>query len=65
MQATWVVIAALLGFVGVALGAFGAHGLAAHFKQHPGLENTFKTGVLYHLYQMLLANRRRMDCEGK
>jgi uncharacterized membrane protein YgdD (TMEM256/DUF423 family) len=46
-------IAAVLGFLGVALGAFGAHSLAAHFEKYPNRENTFKTGVQYHLYHAL------------
>ena len=44
-----VVTAAIFGFLGVALGAFGAHGLAAHFAAHPDLEPTFETAVQYHL----------------
>lgn len=42
-------IAALVGFLGVALGAFGAHGLKAQLEAAPnGLEH-WKTAVLYHL----------------
>ena len=44
-----VVAAAIFGFLGVALGAFGAHGLAAHFAANPDLEPTFETAVQYHL----------------
>ena len=40
-------IAALLGFLGVALGAFGAHGLAGTLKQH-GTTGTWEKAVLYH-----------------
>ena len=41
-------IAALMGFIGVALGAFGAHGLSKRFA---GTENMdiWKTAVFYHL----------------
>ena len=40
--------AGLLGLTGVALGAFGAHGLKATLAATGGLEN-WKTAVLYHL----------------
>ena len=40
-------LAAILGFLGVALGAFGAHGLREHLA--PGMLEVYKTGVLYHL----------------
>jgi uncharacterized membrane protein YgdD (TMEM256/DUF423 family) len=39
--------AGALGFLGVALGAFGAHGLRDHLA--PGMLEVYKTGVLYHL----------------
>ena len=39
--------AAIIGFLGVALGAFGAHGLEGKISDKL-LEN-YKTGVLYHL----------------
>ena len=51
---------ALLGLTGVALGAFGAHGLKATFDVTGGLEN-WKTAVLYQLIHavalLALANR--------
>ena len=40
-------IAALAGFLGVALGAFGAHGLKAIVP--PDLMTVYQTGVQYHL----------------
>lgn len=40
-------LAGLLGAVGVALGAFGAHGLRDRLP--PNLLDVYKTGVLYHL----------------
>ena len=40
-------LAGALGFLGVALGAFGAHGLREHLA--PGMLEVYKTGVLYHL----------------
>jgi len=42
------VAAGLLGFSGVALGAFGAHGLKATLAATGGLEN-WKTAVLYQM----------------
>jgi uncharacterized membrane protein YgdD (TMEM256/DUF423 family) len=44
-------LAALLGFSGVALGAFGAHGLRD--RMTPGLLEVYRTGVLYHLIHAL------------
>jgi uncharacterized membrane protein YgdD (TMEM256/DUF423 family) len=44
-------IAALLGGLGVALGAFGAHALSARLT--PALLATFETGVRYHFYHAL------------
>jgi uncharacterized membrane protein YgdD (TMEM256/DUF423 family) len=41
-------IAALFGFLGVALGAFGAHGLESVFKQN-GLGDRWETASFYHL----------------
>ena len=43
----WLKLASVLGFAGVALGAFGAHGLRQ--KLTPELMNAYQTGVLYHL----------------
>jgi uncharacterized membrane protein YgdD (TMEM256/DUF423 family) len=40
-------VAGVLGFLGVALGAFGAHGLRERLA--PGMLDVYKTGVLYHL----------------
>jgi uncharacterized membrane protein YgdD (TMEM256/DUF423 family) len=44
-------IAAILGFLGVALGAFGAHGLRN--RVGPEMLEIWKTGVLYHLAHAL------------
>jgi uncharacterized membrane protein YgdD (TMEM256/DUF423 family) len=41
-------IAAIFGFFGVALGAFGAHGLKTLLENH-GMLDTWKTASLYHL----------------
>lgn len=42
-----------LGFLAVAIGAFGAHGLKKHFETHPDLLTIFETGVQYHMYHAL------------
>lgn len=42
-----IMTAGILGFLGVALGAFGAHGLKAVLS--PAMLETFRTGVTYHL----------------
>lgn len=47
----WLKIAATLGLTGVALGAFGAHGLRQRLT--PELLNAYQTGVLYHLLHAL------------
>lgn len=49
----FVALAAVFGFLGVALGAFGAHGLAAYFTAHPDLESSFHTGTQYQMYHTL------------
>ncbi len=43
----WIKLAAAFGFLGVALGAFGAHALRARLE--PRLLEIWQTGVLYHL----------------
>jgi uncharacterized membrane protein YgdD (TMEM256/DUF423 family) len=53
MESTFVVLASIAGFLGVAIGAFGAHSLRAHFAAHPEVEPSFKTGVQYHFYHAL------------
>jgi uncharacterized membrane protein YgdD (TMEM256/DUF423 family) len=47
MHAPWLQVAAVMGFLGVAFGAFGAHALAP--RRNDKELNAFKTGVLYHL----------------
>ena len=47
MARTFLLIAALSGFVGVALGAFGAHGLRSRLT--PDMLAVFETGVRYQL----------------
>jgi uncharacterized membrane protein YgdD (TMEM256/DUF423 family) len=48
MTRTFLLIAAVLGFFGVALGAFGAHGLQARLEAN-GRTETFETATRYHL----------------
>ncbi len=43
----WIKIGGILGFLGVALGAFGAHGLKTSIT--PEMMEVYKTGVFYHL----------------
>ena len=49
---TWIIIGGFLGFTGVLLGAFGAHGL----KDVLSIEmlETYKTGIFYHLVHSLV-----------
>ena len=42
-------VAAVLGFLGVALGAFGAHGLQDRFAESPQFGEWWQKAVLYHL----------------
>jgi uncharacterized membrane protein YgdD (TMEM256/DUF423 family) len=54
-------VAAVLGFLAVALGAFGAHGLKATLTQH-GTTEVWEKAVLYHFIHtvmlFVLAQRR-------
>ncbi len=49
---TLILIAAALGFTGVAFGAFGAHGLASTLEAN-GRADTFDTASQYHLAHAL------------
>jgi uncharacterized membrane protein YgdD (TMEM256/DUF423 family) len=49
MDRTFTIIGSLIMFLGVAAGAFGAHGLSGHFAKFPNLQATFDTAVRYHL----------------
>lgn len=51
MDKLFFIFAALLGGLGVALGAFGAHALEARLSED--LLATFETGVRYHFYHAL------------
>jgi uncharacterized membrane protein YgdD (TMEM256/DUF423 family) len=48
MDKTFLLIGAAAGFLGVGLGAFGAHGLRARLS--PDMLAVFETGVRYHMY---------------
>lgn len=52
MDRTFTIIAAVMGFLGVATGAFGAHALETTLKAN-GREGTFETATQYHLYHAL------------
>jgi uncharacterized membrane protein YgdD (TMEM256/DUF423 family) len=51
MERTFLVLGALRGFIGVALGAFGTHALRANHT--PERLATFETGIRYHLIHAL------------
>ena len=51
MATTFGVLGAIFGFFGVALGAFGAHGLQGRLT--PGELATFETAVRYQMYHAL------------
>ena len=53
MERIFAMMGAILMFLGVAAGAFGAHGLSSYFEQYPNLEGTFETAVRYHIYHAL------------
>ena len=48
---SWMVVGALMAFLGVGLGAFGAHGLRGRLGA-AGMD-TWETGVRYHQYHAL------------
>src|SRR5262245_15383071 len=50
MDRTFLLIGAVLGFLGVGLGAFGAHGLRGRLS--PEMLAVFETGVRYHMYHV-------------
>jgi uncharacterized membrane protein YgdD (TMEM256/DUF423 family) len=50
MDRTFLGIGALLGFLGVALGAFGAHALRTRLS--PDMLAVFETGVRYQMYHV-------------
>ena len=50
MQKNFLLIAAILGFLGVAFGAFGAHGLRNRLS--PDMMSVFEIGVRYQMYHV-------------
>ena len=50
MDRTFFLIGSVLGFLGVALGAFGAHALKARLS--PDMLTVFETGVRYQMYHV-------------
>lgn len=48
----WLRVGAVWGFLGVAIGAFGAHGLKPQLEA-AGKAASFQTGVDYHIYMAL------------
>jgi uncharacterized membrane protein YgdD (TMEM256/DUF423 family) len=52
-MAALTILAAVFGFLGVALGAFGAHALSARFREQPNLGDSYRTGAQYHLLHTL------------
>jgi len=51
MDRTFLLVGALAGFIGVGLGAFGAHGLRGRLA--PEMLAVFETGVRYQMYHAL------------
>ena len=49
MSKTFVIAGSIFMFLGVAAGAFGAHGLKDYFVDHPTYEAIYKTAVQYQL----------------
>ena len=52
MQSRFLLLAALSGFIGVAMGAFGAHGLKHLLSEH--YLDIYKTAVSYQMWHSLL-----------
>jgi uncharacterized membrane protein YgdD (TMEM256/DUF423 family) len=50
MDRTFLLLAAILGFIGVVLGAFGAHALRGRLT--PEMLAVFETGVRYQMYHV-------------
>ena len=50
MQKNFLLVAAILGFLGVAIGAFGAHGLRGRLS--PEMLGVFEIGVRYQMYHV-------------
>jgi uncharacterized membrane protein YgdD (TMEM256/DUF423 family) len=53
MDKRFVILGSILGFIGVAAGAFGAHALRDHFVRFPDLKSPYETAVDYNFYHAL------------
>ncbi len=53
MERLFVITAAIFGFLAVAVGAFGAHGLKKYFELNPDMHHVFRTAVEYQMYHAL------------
>jgi len=53
MDRTFLAVAALLGFLAVGIGAFGAHALEDHFTANPEREPTYETAVQYQMFHVV------------
>lgn len=53
MNRTFLIAAAILGFLSVGIGAFGAHALEAHFDANPTREPTYNTAVQYQMFHVV------------
>lgn len=53
MDKLFIILGSSLGFIAVAMGAFGAHALRTHFEQFPDLQATYQTAVEYNFYHAL------------
>jgi uncharacterized membrane protein YgdD (TMEM256/DUF423 family) len=50
MTQKWLRAACIFGFLAVAIGAFGAHGLSSYFNDNPDLEDNYHTATLYQMF---------------
>jgi uncharacterized membrane protein YgdD (TMEM256/DUF423 family) len=53
MARTFMIMGAVLALLGVAAGAFGAHGLRRYFADHEGFGAIFETACRYQMYHAL------------
>jgi uncharacterized membrane protein YgdD (TMEM256/DUF423 family) len=58
----WLILAAINGFIAVAAGAFGAHGLQGKIDAH-GIE-VFETGARYQMYHALAMGLAALAVRG-
>lgn len=54
MDRFFVMAGSILGLLGVGLGAFGAHSLRGHFKDHADLEAIYRTATEYQMVRNYL-----------